>query len=148
MLFGLWHAGFDDIGDALKTSVPPQPCAALKVGADRRADAVGTMTAGTCSTGNLAVEDFLAERDQLGGRSGRHRETGVRMHALRRERTRRGFGLFRRRRRRLDRRIRIAVIGHAPDAAGLVVGDVERTVGSDGETRGPMHGAARLFLWT
>ena len=118
-----------------------------EIGADRRADAVRAMATGARRTGDLAVEDLLAERDLSPGRSRRHRESrriaGIGMHALRRQRIRRGSAAccFGAGAASMPWRIGIALIGHAPDAAGLVVADVERAVGSDGEARRPVRGA-------
>ena len=63
MLLRLGYTVVDRIGDACEAAVAPQPLARGEVGADRRADAVGAVTACACRARNLAAEDLLAERD-------------------------------------------------------------------------------------
>src|SRR6476620_10317078 len=131
MLFWLWHSAFDSIGDALETAIAPKPCAEREIGANRRADAVGTVTPGTGCPGNLAMKDVLAERDLIVRCSRGYGQTGIRVNALGRKGVRRSFGFDSRSGCGLDpRRIRVADIGHTPNAASLVIGDVKRAVGS------------------
>ena len=49
----------------------------VRVGADRRADALGAMASGTRRAGHLAMEDLLAERDLLCDGTRRHRQAGA-----------------------------------------------------------------------
>jgi hypothetical protein len=73
MLLWLRYAVLDDVGDALKASVSPEPSTTRKVSADRRTNSVGTMTAGASASGNLSVKDLFAERDLFSGCARRHR---------------------------------------------------------------------------
>jgi hypothetical protein len=76
MLLWLGHAALDGVGNALETSVAPQPIAAAKIGSDRRADAVGTVTPSTSRPGNLTMKDLLAERDLIARCSRWYGKTG------------------------------------------------------------------------
>jgi hypothetical protein len=60
MLFWLWHSVPDDVGDALKAAVTPEPGPAGQIGSHRRAATVGAVATGACSPSNLAMKDFIA----------------------------------------------------------------------------------------
>src|SRR4029078_2105965 len=128
MFLRFGHAVSNDIGNALKIPVPPEPYAAREIGADGRANAVCTMTTCTSGSGNFSVKYLPAECDLFRRRPRRHWEVGrstrIGMHALGRKGVRRGFGFGGLRGCVLDRSIRIAAIGHAPDPAGLIVGNI------------------------
>ena len=99
MLLRLRNAILDDVGDALKTAVAPEPRAAREVGADRRADSVSAVTSGAGCSGHLAMKDLLAERDLLSGSTRWHRKTwcgaSIGMNAFGRKGAGRDFGLGR-----------------------------------------------------
>src|SRR6476661_7732525 len=129
----LWlqHSFLDGVGDALKAAIAPKPRAQGEIGSRRCAYAVVAVTPGACCPRNLAMENLLAKRHLLARCSWGYRQTGIRMNALGRKGVRRSFGFDSRSGCGLDPcRIRVADIGHTPNAASLVVGDVKRAVRS------------------
>jgi hypothetical protein len=82
MLLRLRHSILDYIGDALKAPIAPKPCPAREISSYRCANAVGTVTPGARRPSNLAMEDFLAERDLLARCSWGYRHTGIGVNAL------------------------------------------------------------------
>src|SRR4029079_18903428 len=77
MFLRFWHAVSNDIGNALKIPVPPEPYAAREIGADGRANAVCTMTTCTSGSGNFSVKYLPAECDLFRRRPRRHWEVAV-----------------------------------------------------------------------
>ena len=150
MLLRLRHTVRDGLGDACEAAVAPQPLAGGQIGADRRADAARAVAAGACRAGDLAAEDLLAEVDLRLRRAGRRGELALPASGWMPSggRHRRGGRVLRRRcRSGLDALgVGIARVSDAPDAARLVVADVERAVRADGQARRPVRGAARLLV--
>ena len=141
----------DGFAESFPAIVAPEPVVLGQVRAKRCSASVGTVAGGTRCSADLAMIDTVAELDHLVRGSGRHRESGISGIGIRslgrfrcvgcgfaRRSGQAGAGSeFRLRGLRSSR----ADIGDAIDTAFHIVGDVQRTVGSDRYSRGAVDGA-------
>ena len=136
----LRNAVGDDVRDRLQAAVADEPVAVDQRRPLRRTVAVRAVAARASATCDLAMEDAIAQGDfffRCPGRNGQCRRigaAGVRVSAFGRP----GFaGHSSRRHRRgrgRDRRVGRAMESDPPNTTMLVVGNIKRTVGTDGET--------------
>ena len=96
MLLWLRYPAFDDIREALKASIAPEPGTERKISANRRANTACAVTPGAGCPGNFAVKDLLAKRDLVARCSWRYRQAGIGVNAFRRHSFMRSLGFDRR----------------------------------------------------
>src|SRR3984893_2369643 len=153
MSLRLRHAVLDRRLEALQASVTPKPFPIRQIRSDRGSFAIRTMAAAAGAVRCFAVENAVSERDLLFCKAlWQWKFVGdvasVRMDAFRRPSFRRvgrwhhALGC----RRRGDRGFGVAaLIGDAPNSSVHVVGDKERAVWGDGQTRRPERRATGIF---
>ena len=143
VLLRVWHTFRNRLHNSGEAAVAPKPFLAGQVGAQRRARPIRAVASGTGRTTHLTVLDAITQGDHLRRHTLRQRNACVGMSAL----GRLGWGcdnIARWSRRTRTWRDRPGAACSAPLVDNLVnpsahiVGDVERTIGSDCEPGGTM----------